>query len=407
MQPYRKFLFLENKLLKNKINIAIIVSFLVHFLLFMFLFLLNKNQDNYKIVNVSDVEFLEQSQISKQKVDKSIFKGISNIIKKEFNTNIDNSKNSNTSLNNQVENNISKKDEKNTIVEPKLDNQTKVEVKNIDNNSAISDNKNDSIQDRKVAISLEEVGDKKASQKILDISDNENKRAKRILNDIAPIELKDKPERVKNEYNSSIKLDENTSGLKSEKLYFKTKDLDVHVSNNKPSVYMSQKFIIMDAKDEKEIHKKNIDIEKPILKQKPLLEMKDASEIKDKSIKISRTINTKISENIKHQDIEEDLSKYKKVFEIHGELKNRKILSHRMPDYPDWAQNKGIEAFVNVYFEVSSDGKIIDESIRIDVTSGYKKLDDLVIDNLKFWKFAKIDGDYIQGGIITFNFRLT
>ena len=78
-----------------------------------------------------------------------------------------------------------------------------------------------------------------------------------------------------------------------------------------------------------------------------------------------------------------------------------------MPEYPEWAQERGIEGFIKIYVEVDKEGNVIGNSIRVEVTSGYKQLDDSVIETLKKWKFVQIAKDEIQGGVITFNFRLS
>ena len=45
-------------------------------------------------------------------------------------------------------------------------------------------------------------------------------------------------------------------------------------------------------------------------------------------------------------------------FEIGGPVGDRKIVRRRLPEYPEWAEEKGISALVKIYFTVNPDGSI-------------------------------------------------
>src|SRR6185437_6155670 len=56
-------------------------------------------------------------------------------------------------------------------------------------------------------------------------------------------------------------------------------------------------------------------------------------------------------------------------FEIGGPVGDRKILRRKLPEYPDWAEEKGITAVVKVYFTVKPDGTLR-PNMRIIQSSG-------------------------------------
>ncbi|MHB2026097.1 MAG: TonB family protein [Elusimicrobiota bacterium] len=96
----------------------------------------------------------------------------------------------------------------------------------------------------------------------------------------------------------------------------------------------------------------------------------------------------------------------KKSLQIEGPLANRKVLSYVAPAFPRWASEAGIlEASVAIKFWVSQDGAV-QSDMSIERTSGYGRLDRLAIRSLAKWKFAPIDTNERQWGIITFRFIL-
>jgi TonB family protein len=95
-------------------------------------------------------------------------------------------------------------------------------------------------------------------------------------------------------------------------------------------------------------------------------------------------------------------------FEITGTVGDRKVLSRSLPEYPRWAEEKGITATVQIYFTVRPDGSIR-SALRVQRSSGYAELDDLAKDALMKWRFSPVknDGDEnLSWGIITFRFTL-
>lgn len=97
----------------------------------------------------------------------------------------------------------------------------------------------------------------------------------------------------------------------------------------------------------------------------------------------------------------------KPMFQITGPLANRQVIAREVPQYPDWARSKGIEAAVVLQFTVSPEGAVKD-NIFVIRTSGYPQMDDLAVQALKKWKFATLPLDQYRDevGSITFNFSV-
>ncbi|MBI2118761.1 MAG: TonB family protein [Elusimicrobia bacterium] len=96
----------------------------------------------------------------------------------------------------------------------------------------------------------------------------------------------------------------------------------------------------------------------------------------------------------------------KEKVKITGPLSSRKIIKSVLPEYPNWAKSKNIEADVAVRFTVSKEGDVR-KNMVIERTSGYPELDRLVLEALKNWKFSSLDKTREdQWGTITFRFRL-
>jgi TonB family protein len=97
-----------------------------------------------------------------------------------------------------------------------------------------------------------------------------------------------------------------------------------------------------------------------------------------------------------------------KGFEIGGPVGDRKITHRKIPEYPAWAEEKGISAMVKIYFTVKSDGTLR-STMRIIQSSGYEELDDLAKAALREWRFSPTDADSSESaswGVITFRFTL-
>jgi len=97
-----------------------------------------------------------------------------------------------------------------------------------------------------------------------------------------------------------------------------------------------------------------------------------------------------------------------KGFEIGGPVGDRKIIHRKIPQYPAWAEEKGISAMVKIYFTVRSDGGIRSYT-RILMSSGYAELDDIAKQALLQWRFSPTEADSSESsawGVITFRFTL-
>lgn len=94
-------------------------------------------------------------------------------------------------------------------------------------------------------------------------------------------------------------------------------------------------------------------------------------------------------------------------FQITGTVGDRKILHRQLPEYPAWAEEKGITAVVEIYFTVRADGTIR-PNLRVQRSSGYAELDQLAKEALLKWKFSPAGGqdNDLSWGIITFRFTL-
>lgn len=97
----------------------------------------------------------------------------------------------------------------------------------------------------------------------------------------------------------------------------------------------------------------------------------------------------------------------KNAVEIEGPLSNRRVVARSIPQFPDWAREMGlVEAEIAVKFYVTPEGAVVGDSMRVERTSGYGRLDRLAMDHLRVWKFQPkaISGN--EWGIITFRFLL-
>jgi TonB family protein len=94
-------------------------------------------------------------------------------------------------------------------------------------------------------------------------------------------------------------------------------------------------------------------------------------------------------------------------FEIGGPVGDRKIAHRKLPEYPDWAEEKGISAVVVIFFTVKPDGSMRN-SMRIERSSGYPELDQLAKDALMQWRFSPTSSESSDEawGRITFRFTL-
>jgi len=95
-------------------------------------------------------------------------------------------------------------------------------------------------------------------------------------------------------------------------------------------------------------------------------------------------------------------------FSISGPLKGRKILKMKMPRYPRWAEEQGLEARIALRITVTARGRVKPD-ILIEQTSGFPEFDDLVLDAVRKMIYAPLpfeSGNSDQWGIAAFNFKL-
>ena len=96
----------------------------------------------------------------------------------------------------------------------------------------------------------------------------------------------------------------------------------------------------------------------------------------------------------------------KKGIDIEGPLANRKVTNSVIPVFPEWARQQGLmEAEVAIRFTVDAEGNVM-SGMRVERTSGYGRLDRLVMESLRSWTFAPAPGSGAQWGVITFRFVL-
>ncbi len=92
--------------------------------------------------------------------------------------------------------------------------------------------------------------------------------------------------------------------------------------------------------------------------------------------------------------------------ELVGEIADRPIQFHVMPEYPEWAKSQAVEGTVTLRFTVLADG-LVKENIQVERTAGFAEFDDNAVAALRRWRFAPLEGQPVeQRGAITFRYRL-
>lgn len=95
-------------------------------------------------------------------------------------------------------------------------------------------------------------------------------------------------------------------------------------------------------------------------------------------------------------------------FSISGPLRGRKILKIKLPKYPRWAEQQGLEARIALRITVTPRGRVKPDII-VEQTSGFPEFDDLVLATVRNIVFAPLpyeSGNLDQWGITSFNFSL-
>ncbi|MFC1485089.1 TonB family protein [bacterium] len=265
----------------------------------------------------------------------------------------------------------------------------------------------------KALITMEEVGDKKISAKTLDLL-NKVKKQVRVKPDLeAKVSLEEKEDKLKRLDRKLSSMDAPPVINMTERSLDRVQTLDLD-TDRKKSVSVqsggSQEILLLKEKASGPSSRKRaisgkVDTRPVKIVESKVLDLEE--EKKKKEIKISVKKDEK--KDVKMQEMRRRRKKKKsKGVEITGAIKNRKLLFSPIPQYPEWAKNQGIEAIIHVYLEVNSLGKVINESIRIEITSGYEGLDTLVTESLKTWKFEALENsNEVQNGIVVFRFKLT
>ena len=92
--------------------------------------------------------------------------------------------------------------------------------------------------------------------------------------------------------------------------------------------------------------------------------------------------------------------------ELMGEIADRPVQFHVMPEYPEWAKDQAVEGTVTLRFTVLADGRV-KENIQVERTAGFAEFDDNAVAALRRWRFAPLEGQPVeQRGAITFRYRL-
>ena len=98
----------------------------------------------------------------------------------------------------------------------------------------------------------------------------------------------------------------------------------------------------------------------------------------------------------------------KASYSISGPLRDRKILRKILPEYPEWAQQKGATAVIALHLSVDPDGSV-QTSVFVEQTSGSGEWDQQVANALRSWRFGPLEAEAVQevqDGVITFRFTL-
>jgi TonB family protein len=78
------------------------------------------------------------------------------------------------------------------------------------------------------------------------------------------------------------------------------------------------------------------------------------------------------------------------AFKLSGPGAKRKIISAPLPDYPKWAKERGVEAYLELKMWIDSSGSVQDVSIL--KSSGYPDLDRIGAETISRWRFDPEEG---------------
>lgn len=92
--------------------------------------------------------------------------------------------------------------------------------------------------------------------------------------------------------------------------------------------------------------------------------------------------------------------------DISGPLKDRDLVQWVLPDYPDWAQERGITGTLRMKIWVTPAG-LVKSFMEPQQLSADPRLDEKAVQALQQWKFAQKANSFgDQWGVITFRFSL-
>ncbi len=89
---------------------------------------------------------------------------------------------------------------------------------------------------------------------------------------------------------------------------------------------------------------------------------------------------------------------------IYGPGGNRRLLFKVLPDYPRWAEEKGIECALLLKLWILPDGSV--EKVDVKKSSGYPRLDFLSAEFARKWRFNPVPNSEKVWGMLPLKFRL-
>jgi len=78
------------------------------------------------------------------------------------------------------------------------------------------------------------------------------------------------------------------------------------------------------------------------------------------------------------------------AFKLSGPGAKRKIISAPLPHYPEWAKERGVEAYLELKMWIDSSGSVQDVSIL--KSSGHPDLDRICVETISRWRFDPEEG---------------
>ncbi len=131
----------------------------------------------------------------------------------------------------------------------------------------------------------------------------------------------------------------------------------------------------------------------------PITQITHKFEIPEFQVKLPDIISFKSLEMVSN------IEKSPTTLEIEGPAGDRGVLYRKKTEYPDWAQEEGMEGNIQIKFWVAPDGKVV--LTELVVSSGFPELDIYAEQVLREWLFEPARTDKQAWGIITFSFKLT